>query len=188
MLLAAVASALRARLSAAGRHVHDLVVHALVPVSLHDTSHAPTGNEYASVFVALPLADLSPDERTQRISDSFRMARARGAVRASTHLVGAASAAGRSVERRLVSFFSRRATVVVSSVRGPSQPLHLGGVLVRDVLVWAPAPGNVPLSVSLMSYADRVRIGVAADARVIGEPGSIVDFLERQLGEGAGRT
>jgi diacylglycerol O-acyltransferase len=188
MLLAAVASALRARLSAAGRHVRDLVVHALVPVSLRDTSHAATGNEYASVVVALPLADLPPDERLRRISDSFRVARARGALRASAHLVGAASAAGRSVERRLVFFFSRRATVVVSSVRGPSKPLHLGGVLVRDVVVWAPAPGSVPLSVSLMSYAGRVRIGVAADARVIGEPGSIVAFLERELGGGAGRA
>jgi diacylglycerol O-acyltransferase / wax synthase len=181
VVLAAVASALRAQLATGGGR-SNLVVRAMVPVNLRGAAGGATGNDYASVFVSLPLGDLDSHERVRRIGASLRAARSRGSLRASAHLVGAASVVGAPLERRLVRFFSRRASVVVSSVRGPLVPVHLGGILVRDVLVWAPAPGRVPLSVTLMSYAGRVRIGVSADAHVIGDPTPIVDELERELG------
>ena len=187
MLLAAVAAALRERLAPAA-HLHDMTVHALVPVRLHHAAHGDRGNDYASVFVELPLADLAPDELVRRIGGSLRVARSRGAVRAGAQLVAAAGTIGGGIERKAVSFFSRRASVVVSSVRGPSKHVHLGGTLLRDVLVWAPAPGSVRLSVTLMSYAGRIRIGVSADALGIGDPALIVDALERELGAPAQRA
>jgi diacylglycerol O-acyltransferase len=125
---------------------------------------------------------MSEWERSRRVAESLRAARARSALRAGLHLVGAAGASGRSVERLAVSFFSRKASVVVSSVRGPTGPLHIGGALLRDILVWAPAPGTIALSVTLMSYTDRVRVGVAADERVIGDAAPLVAALERALG------
>ena len=48
-------------------------------------------------------------------------------------------------------------------------------------MVWAPASGSIGLSVTLMSYDGRARIGVAADAHAIGDARRIVRELEREL-------
>jgi hypothetical protein len=80
-----------------------------------------------------------------------------------------------------ISFYSRKASVVVSSVRGPEQPLHLCGSRIRDVIVWAPPSGEIAFSVTLMSYAGRARIGVAADARVLRDGRRIVRELEDEI-------
>ena len=181
ILLAAVAEALHAWLGPGGP-ARDLTVHALVPVSLAAPSGGSSGNHYASVFVALPLGDIPPNERLRRIARSLRSARAQGALGAAAHLAGASAAAGRWLERVAVTRFSRKASVVVSSVRGPASPLHIGGALLRDAVVWAPAPGNVALSVTLMSYAGRVRVGILADERAIGDPAPIAAAVERGLG------
>jgi diacylglycerol O-acyltransferase len=181
VLLAAVARALSAPQAARGGP-NDTNVHALVPASLHQGGRGDTGNDYASVFVTLPVGRLAPEERVRRVAESLRVARSRGGLRASARLVGAASAVGRPLERLAVTFLSRRASVVVSSVRGPSTALRVGGASLRDVIVWAPPPGQVPLSVTLMSYAGRIRIGVLADAHVVGDPAPIVRALESDLG------
>jgi diacylglycerol O-acyltransferase len=151
-------------------------------VGLADPSGGRSGNHYASVFVALPLGELAPDERLRRVARSLRAARSRGALGAAAHLAGASAAAGRWLERVAVRRFSRKASVVVSSVRGPGRPLHIGGALLRDAVVWAPAPGSVALAVTLMSYAGRVRVGILADECAIGDPAPLAAAVERGLG------
>jgi hypothetical protein len=86
-----------------------------------------------------------------------------------------------AIERLGVSLFSHKASVVVSNARGPKRTLHIAGGEIKDIMVWAPAPGDIALAVTLMSYAGRVRISVAADAAVIGDPRPIVVEIEREL-------
>jgi hypothetical protein len=181
MLLAAVAGALGERLAAAdGRR--EGAVHALVPVSVRAGVSAAAGNRFTSVLVPLPIAVLDPSQRLRLAADGLRAARSRTIVGAGVRLVGAAGLVGGAIERLGVSLFSHKASVVVSSVRGPGEPLHLGGSLLRDIIVWAPPPGAIALAVTLMSYAGGVRVGVSADARAIGDPGPIARAIERDLG------
>lgn len=180
LLLAAVTEALRKQLRWRGDR-DDVPIHALVPMGLPRSPDPTAGNRYASVFVPLPMGQGTPEARLKRLHEDLVQIRARGAVSRGSHLANAAGATPALVERVGVRLFSRRATVMVSSVRGPAATLALGGVGVRDVLVWAPAPGSIPLAITLFSYAGRVRIGVMADANVLGEPASIAADLERAL-------
>ena len=38
----------------------------------------------------------------------------------------------------------------------------------RDLLFWVPCSGQLALGVSILSYAGRVRLGIAADDAVLG--------------------
>jgi WS/DGAT/MGAT family acyltransferase len=181
LLLAAVAGALRAALGEEGASAAP-VLHALVPVSAHAGGvDAASGNRFASVLVPLPVGAADPVERVLRAKDGLRAARARGGLRAGAHLVGAAGAATAAIERAGVTLYSRKATAVVSSVRGPPCDVHLCGATVSDILAWAPPPGTIALAFTLMSYAGGVRVGVLADAQVIGDPRPLLQGLEREL-------
>lgn len=178
LLIAAVTGACRAELSR-NACADGLVLHALVPVSL--AAGRGVGNHYGSAIVALPVGTPDLAARLRKVRSTTRTLRSRRAALAGARLAAAAGALSAAIERAGVSFFSKRASVVVSSVRGPTSPLHLCGAFVRDVLVWSPASGTITLSVTLMSYAGRARIGVAADSRVLGNARRVVAELEREI-------
>jgi diacylglycerol O-acyltransferase len=177
--LAAVAGALRAEVESRSR----ARLHALVPVSVRHTS-APDGepgNRFASVFLPLPVGASTPRARVRRVEKALRVARRRSAAVAGQDVLGAAAAATAFIERRGVAFMSARASVTVSSVRGPTEPLSMGGIPVRDIVVWAPAPGAISLAATLMSYAGRVRIGVVAGGQVAPAAEPIAAAVVREL-------
>ena len=178
LLLTAVTGACRAELSR-DASADGLVLHALVPMSLE--ARGGVGNHYGSALVALPVGTADLAHRVHQVRRTTRGLRSRRAGIAGARLASAAGALSAMVERAGVSFFSRRASVVVSSVRGPSTPVHLCGASVRDIVVWAPASGTITLSVTLMSYAGHARVAVAADARVVGNARRVVAELEREI-------
>ena len=85
------------------------------------------------------------------------------------------------VEKIAIDLFAAKASMVVTNVPGPQQPLYLAGTPVRGVLVWAPMSGSVAMSVSILSYDGRVTVGVMADAGLVPDPGRIADGFEREL-------
>ncbi|MCW5833214.1 MAG: DUF1298 domain-containing protein [Labilithrix sp.] len=180
VLLAAVAGACRAEAAASGADER-LEIHALVPVDARGGAPGGLGNRYGSALVPLPIGAGGLDERVRRVREAVRALRSGGAGAEAARLAEAAGALSGFVERLGVSLFSRRASVTVSSVRGPTRELRLCGAVVRDVVVWAPAAGSIALSVTLMSYAGRARVGVAVDARTIGSARRVVERLEREL-------
>jgi diacylglycerol O-acyltransferase len=179
LLLATVAGALHSWL-VSRNHDEPMAVHALVPVSLRPGAASEDGNRFASVFVGLPVAVADPRERLRAIHGELRRRRSGGAG-SGARLVGAAGAATAAIERLGVALFSRKASVTVSSVRGPGQRIHLAGLPVEDVIAWAPTAGGISVGVTLTSYAGRVRIAVGVDAGLIGDPREITDGIVREL-------
>jgi diacylglycerol O-acyltransferase / wax synthase len=178
LLLAAVAGACRAELDGCNE---DLVLHALVPIDLRRGGHAALGNEYGSVLVPLPVGIAEMQARVRRTCEAARQLHSRRAGVAGARIASAAGAVSAAIERAGLEFYSRKASVVVSSVRGPTTELHLCGALVRDLVVWAPASGSIALSVTLMSYGGKVRIGVVTDSHVIDDAERVVVELEREI-------
>ncbi len=177
VLLAAVAGALRGALGhddAADR----LRVHALVPVR---TPGAGEGNHFGSARVRLPVHLAGAHDRLRAAADALASARAHHGGAAGGRLAEAAGAGTRAMEHAGVALFSRKASAVVSSVRGPAAPAHVCGAEVKDIVVWAPAPGSVTLAVTLMSYAGRVRVGVMLDASVALDAGALARDLASHL-------
>jgi diacylglycerol O-acyltransferase len=172
LLLSSISGALRGR-------VHG-VVHALVPVALRG-SDDDAGNRYVSIFVPLRVTIDDPRERARVVASELRALRERhSSISSGVRLTSAAGAATALVERAGVRLFSKRATLMVSVVRGPERTIRLAGAAVRDVIVWAPVPGTIAVGVTMMSYAGRVRLGLNADA-VVRDPEGLLSAILREL-------
>lgn len=171
LVLTAIGAAVREAVLDGAREPPGGALHALLPVSVRRGSAAQERNAYTSVLLPIPLAvphavGAAGDDAEVHATQAA-LAAARASVAAvGGRLVGAAGVAPAIATRLGLSFFSRKATLVVSSLRGPSSTVHLGGAGVRDVLAWAPSVGAVGLAFTVLSYGGRLRVGVLADAHL----------------------
>jgi len=164
-------------------------VRALLPVAApsHSTGDG-LGNHYASVFVRLPIGATDPRTRLEVIARDMAAVRGGGMLRMMIGLLRLAGAVAPALERWAVSRGARRASLVVSSLAGPTAPTCLAGARLQTIVVWAPAAASVGLSLTLFGYAGALHLGVLADAAVIDRPEELVAGFQAaidELGRGA---
>ena len=182
VLLAAVAGAL-------GRYEreHGQVprsVHALLPVAGPSAGAADAlGNHYASVFVRLPIALGDPQARLEAVARDMALLRSGGPSRLASGLVGLVGGVAPAIEHWAVRWGARRASLVVSSLAGPPMPLHIAGQPLGGIVIWAPAPASIGLSLTCFGYAGMLRLGLLADAAVIDRPDQLVAAFQAALDE-----
>jgi hypothetical protein len=80
-----------------------------------------------------------------------------------------------------LDMLSRKATTVATNVPGPTQPLFLAGVAIRELMVWVPQTGSIGLGVSILSYAGKVHFGLISDKRCLPEPRRVVEAFGPEL-------
>ena len=94
-------------------------------------------------------------------------------------LLAAVGAIPAELEKRVVTMFSSRATTVLTNVPGPKEPLKLAGSEISSLMFWVPQSGGLGLGLSILSYNNSVRVGVAADAGLVKYPEALArDFEE----------
>ena len=76
-----------------------------------------------------------------------------------------------------MELFSAKASLVASNLRGPQQPLLLGGATISQLLFWVPQAGGIGTGVSILTYAGEVQFGVIADRHLIPDPEELVGLL-----------
>jgi hypothetical protein len=80
------------------------------------------------------------------------------------------------VEKVAHWIFGSKASVVLTNVPGPREPLMLTGVPVEDLVFWVPHPGDeLGMGLSLVSYCGRATLGVIADAHRVPDPERIAE-------------
>lgn len=82
---------------------------------------------------------------------------------ASMGLISLAGRFGEKAVNALINLLSRRIDLLVSNVRGPAELVAIGGVTIESLGFLVPTVGNVPLGVTLLSYAGEIRLGVSID-------------------------
>lgn len=176
VILAALTGALRRVLGPSA----PAVLHALVPVALPRLP-GDFGNRFVSVFVELPLHAAEPPARLRLVRDDARRARASAGLSLGRVLVGVLGTLGGVAHQAGVRLLSRRASVVASNVAGPPVVLHLGGRALTALRVAAPSPGDIPLSVSVASYAGQLSLTVLADAHLGVPPAALARLFVDEL-------
>lgn len=183
LLVAAVAGAVRGWLAAAGDRVDGLTLRALVPVNLRAAAPAPgepLGNRFGLAFLDLPVGEAALEARAAAVRAAGARLRDRPdavAAYAALAAIGRAPALTGTATR----FFSRKASLVITNVPGPREPLHVGGSRLEHAMFWVPHPATLGVGVSILSYAGEVRIGVRADVGVMPEPADLVRRFEAEL-------
>lgn len=177
LVLAAVAGTLEGLLDRRGEHPAQLVIS--VPVSGR-TRAGELGNQVGAVPVAVPTG-CSRQERLRHIVAST--ARAKGQQRGSSaQVLGvvfrglAAVGVGQYFvdHQRLVHSFE-------TNLRGPNQPLWMGGQRLRRIVPIAVNPGNVGVSFDVLSYAGTLVISIVACPRTVPEMEVVADLLAAEL-------
>lgn len=183
VLVAAVAGAL-------GRYLaqHDVApgeIRAMVPFNLRplDKPLAPQlGNRFGLVLLDLPVATADSAQRLVEVRDRMSAIKRSREGAVSYGILGAMGVAPMAVEERVIDFFSAKASLVLTNVPGPREPVYVAGARVGGVLVWAPCAGAVAMSVSIFSYAGDVSVGFLVDAGLVPDPDDLVSQLGAELG------
>lgn len=185
VLCAAIAGALREYLGQGAGDVPRL--RAVMPTNLRRLDRPVShwlGNEFGLVLPAIPTDEPDPARRIERVHRT--MAQIKRTNQALATFIGIAAAGhGRAAwTQALVARYAEAATLIITNVPGPVRELAIAGTRVRDLLFWVPCSGRLALGVSILSYAGRVRLGVAADTGVLGGEEGVdrfVSALDRQL-------
>ena len=194
VVLAAVAGALGRQLRAHGEPTEDLVLRALVPVSVRAAAeHGALGNRVAAMWAPLPVGEVDPVARLLQIS------RAMDGVKESGQAIGAqmlteltgfapptivAQAARLQVRQRLFN-------VVVTNVPGPQFPLFMLGRRLHSAFPMVPLAANQALGIAIMSYDGQLDFGLNADFDAIDDLEAVAEHLRAaidELVEAAGAT
>jgi hypothetical protein len=187
VVLAAVAGALRSYLTARTGSPPPSDLRALVPVNLRRLGTDPeAGNRFGLVYVTLPLTQARAKDRIAVVRQHMEAIKQTPEAVMAFGVLGAMGLASAAVQRFGVDLFTKKATVLVTSIPGPTAPLRLAGREIDALLVWAPASGGIGITISILSYAGRLQIGIGADAQLVPDPDTIALVLDDELAAAPG--
>jgi diacylglycerol O-acyltransferase / wax synthase len=161
VVLAAVAGGLRQLLAGRGEPVQELVLRAMVPISLHhEQPGQASGNQDGMMVVPLPLGEPDPLRRLELIA-AETAARKHNAHPQVTSGIFGFVAVQRAAYRHLPR--QRSVNLSVTNVPGPPVPLYFAGARLLELFPVAPIQGNVTLTVGVLSYAGQLNLTALAD-------------------------
>lgn len=184
VLLNAAAGALGRTLKDTPEFHPDLVLRGVVPVNLRAREDLfGLGNYFGLVFLPMPVGMTDARERLARVSQAMQSIKASPEALAWFALLRALGRVPSWIEAKGVELFSRKASLVITSLAGPKNALHFCGAEIEELLFWVPSAGNVGLGISVLTYRGKVQLGVATDAGQEPDPRRIVDAFEAEIAE-----
>ena len=178
VLLAAISGGLRDLLSGRGDEVDDVVLRAMVPVSLHRGQPGPArGNRDGAMVVPLPIGVADPARRLRLIAAATaeRKRRARPA--------GGTMFPSPLLQRAFLHVATRQRifNVYVANVPGPPVPLRFAGAPVLEIFPVVPIMANVTLGVGALSYEGQLTVTAVADRDTCPDVDVFTEGVRRSL-------
>jgi diacylglycerol O-acyltransferase len=182
VLLTALTGALGRYLTDRGNSLFDVNVHALVPISFRPKgSEEELGNRIGIVFLSLPVDIADPVDRLRELKrrmDEQKHSLEAPLVYAAMKTFGRAPS---GLVKPLVDHLCAHATVVVTNVKGPQEPLYLAGAPLEAFMIWIPRFGGIGVGVSILSYAGEVRVGAISDRDVVSDPETLIAGFQAEF-------
>lgn len=183
-LVAALCVALRRYLASRGQDEPDLEVTVTVPVNLLPmrARGEELGNGFGLVYLRLPLGLTDPDTLLAELKRRMDVLKGGADPFVSMQLMRLMGNGPRRIQRAVVDrLFRGRSSAVVTNVPGPLDPVSIGGHRIDDLVFWVPQSASIGVGISFFTYADRLRVGVTADAQLVPDPAVLATELERAL-------
>jgi diacylglycerol O-acyltransferase / wax synthase len=183
--LAAVAGALGRHLGVSARTGHPATgVQAVVPVNLRGPGEPVTaalGNRFGLVFVALPTGEPDAGERVRRVKVEMDRIKATGEAQVVHDAFVVLANTPRATARSWADAFARRASVVVTNIRGPAHEVSLGGAPVAGIVLLVPSTGPLGVGISICTYSGHARLGLICDDAAVPDSGGLRAELDAGL-------
>jgi WS/DGAT/MGAT family acyltransferase len=176
VLVSALTGALRRYMLNKGADVEGLNFRAAVPVNLRSPEEMGTlGNKFGIVFLSLPIGIGDPLERLQEVHKRMVALKNSKEAFVSMGILNAMGMSPNELQGTLVKMFGSKTTAVMTNVPGPPMPLYMAGQKIEGLMFWVPQSGRVSLGISIISYANKVFLGIASDAGLVPDPDLILE-------------
>jgi hypothetical protein len=159
-------------------------IRAMVPVNLRnvDSPIEKLGNQFALVYLTLPLELETPHERLAEVKRQMDVLKQSPEPLIVYELLNIIGMFPGELADRVTQFFSSKAACVLTNVPGPRQPIFMAGVELKRIMFWVPQTGQIGMGISIISYAGEVSIGVMVDEALIPNPEEIVENFRTEFG------
>jgi WS/DGAT/MGAT family acyltransferase len=183
VLTAAVAGALRSYLQGRGIDVRRATLRAMVPVNLRPPERVgQLGNLFGLVVLALPVAVASPMRRLALTQDRMAALKRSSQALAMQALFDLFGRGPKALEDLASLVLGSKASVVLTNVAGPREPVRLAGTPIERMMFCVPHPGNeLGMGISILSYGGEVTLTVVADAARVADPESITRAFDTEF-------
>ncbi len=184
VLVAAMTGALRTYLKGRGVDVNHTTVRAMVPVDLRPPERVGLlGNDFGLVLLGLPVAAAKAADRlaqTKARMDRLKRSPEPVAMKFLFELFGSGP---KAIQDVATSIFGSKASLVMTNVVGPKDPVYLAGVPIDQMMFCVPHPGKeLGVGISILSYRGMASLAVIADAGLVPDPEAITDEFNREFG------
>jgi len=182
VLVAAMTGALRHYMQGRGMAVDSLVIRGVVPVDLRPPDRAlELGNHFGLAYLDLPVGVSGPAERLQHTMQAMDAIKHSPEAALFMGIVGIFGQTPKRLEDMVVSFFTSKATLVMTNVAGPRQLLYVAGRIIDRMMFWVPHTGSLGMGISILSYNGLVTLSVVADAGLVPDPEQITAEFQREF-------
>jgi WS/DGAT/MGAT family acyltransferase len=184
MLLTAMSGALRQYLLSKGQPVAGLNFRAVVPVNLRRPgTEEELGNKFGLVFLSLPVGIADPGDRLRELRRRMESLKDSMEAPVAYGILNAIGTSPRPVQDVVVNMFGTKGTAVMTNVMGPTERRYLAGVPLEALMFWVPQSGRLGMGVSILSYADKVWMGVITDEKLVPNPEAIIAAFHAEFDE-----
>ncbi|MFL5860221.1 MAG: WS/DGAT/MGAT family O-acyltransferase [Solirubrobacteraceae bacterium] len=186
VVLAVVAGALGRYLRMHGEATEDMVLRAMVPVSVRaDVERGALGNRVAAMWAPLPIGTADPVQRLLAISrdmDGIKESGQAVGAQVLTELSGFAPPTIMAQAARLQAR-QRLFNLVVTNVPGPQFPLYMLGRQLDAMFPMVPLAENQALGIAIMSYNGQLNFGLNADYDAMPDLEALAQELSASIAE-----
>jgi diacylglycerol O-acyltransferase len=186
VVLAVVAGALGRYLRMHGEATDELVLRAMVPISVRaDVERGALGNRVAAMWAPLPIGVTDPTQRLLAISrdmDGIKESGQAVGAQVLTELSGFAPPTIMAQAARLQAR-QRLFNLVVTNVPGPQFPLYMLGRELDAMYPMVPLAENQALGIAIMSYNGQLNFGLNADYDAMPDLEALADELRASIAE-----
>jgi WS/DGAT/MGAT family acyltransferase len=189
VVLSAVALALGRTLRRHGHPTDDLVLRAMVPVSVRaDVERGALGNRVAAMYAPLPVGVEDPEEVHRRVHEAMAGLKESGQAVGAQVLTQLGDFAPPTILSQAARTQARTRwfNVVVTNVPGPQFPLHVLGRRLLRLYPVVPLSLNQALGIAIMSYDGTLCFGLLGDYDAMADLEEVADDLRTAVAQLAG--
>lgn len=186
VVLAVVSGGLGRYLRRNGNRTDDLVLKAMVPVSIRaDVERGALGNRVAAMWAPLPVGMTDPVERLLTISHAMQGIKQSGQAVGAQVLTGLSGFAPPTIMAQAARLQARQRlfNLVVTNVPGPQHPLYMLGRELEALYPMVPLAENTALGIAIMSYDGQLNFGLTADYDAVADVEDLADDLRSAIEE-----